>query len=114
MKTMQLLSKEAEASIFVANIGLTRAHRVLDAVFRRFDRRVKRACEGSLIPISRKSVYQTDLEIDLIHKLKLGIMLNDNSNTPYAAHQRILARIAERNARRANRSEKCGGALRGH
>ena len=97
---MSLLPSEHRAAEFVREIGVDRAGRILDAICRRFDRRFKKACDISPTPINREWVRQTHLEIELTHKLKMGLMLVDEYFTPVAAHARILARISARNANR--------------
>lgn len=95
-----LLPIEQEAKDFVLRIGDQRAIRILNAICRRFDRRYNKACSANNVPINREWIYKTDLEVSLTYKIKLGLKLNDDYNTPQAAKQRILKRIAERKARR--------------
>lgn len=96
----ELLPSEKEASEFVENIGLERAYRILEKLSKRFDRRYIKACNAAFSPINREWVRRTELELNLSHKLRIGITINDVSNTPAKAKERILARIQARNAKR--------------
>jgi hypothetical protein len=101
---MSLLSSEQKAADFVSEIGIERATTILNAICRRIDRRYDAACQANPhTPINREWVRQTDLERELIHRLKMGLMLVDDYLTPTKAHERILARIAARNANRKNK-----------
>lgn len=97
---MDLLPSEQAAFDFVSGIGLTRATALLDAIGRRFDRRYSKACKSSFSPIDREWVYRTALEVDLTHRLKIGLTLCDVGNTPEDCHNRIMARRAQRKAER--------------
>lgn len=99
---MDLLPSEQQAAAFVRSIGIDRAERILSAIARRFDRRYAKACTESFAPINREWVKQTELEVELTHRIKLGLMLVDDYHTPKAAHARILKRLADRNT-----SKKC-------
>lgn len=101
---MGLLPSERRAADFVRKIGLERAGRVLDAVSRRFERRFNQACKDAGIPLNREWVRRTPFEIELTHTLKTGMMIVDDSHSPTAAHARILARIANRKAKRCTKS----------
>ncbi|MEI8659392.1 hypothetical protein [Vibrio sp. Hal054] len=100
----ELLPSEQQAYDFVKRIGLERAQRILASICRRFDRRYDKACDSNLVPINREWIRRTELEVELTHRLKIGMTLVDDSNTPEAAHQRILERIEARKARRAGRA----------
>lgn len=101
-----LLPSEQEASDFVSRIGLDRAYRLLEKLTRRFDRRYARACAESFAPINREWVRSTPFELELSHRLKIGIALNDDYFTPHAAHQRIIARrLAQKEARKLKASK---------
>lgn len=89
---MSLLPDEQKASCFVMQIGLARAYRLLDKITNRIERRYKRVSEKCFTQFDRGSVRLTSFEVDMIHCLKLGIQINDLSNTPAAARQRNLAR----------------------
>lgn len=105
--SLDLMPSEQMAVDFVSKIGIERAQRILDAICRRFNRRYQKACdENPLVPINPEWVRNTPLELDLTHRIKMGLTILDDYNTPYAAHQRILARIAKRNADRAARKAK--------
>ncbi|MDK9793768.1 hypothetical protein [Vibrio sp. D431a] len=105
----ELYPSEKEASDFVARIGLERAYRLLDKLSRRFDRRYKRACEQCFAPINREWVRSTPFELDLNHRLKLGIQINDDYFTPEAARKRIIARrLAQKEARKLKQQEQQG------
>ncbi|ELO1828395.1 hypothetical protein QXB71_003651 [Vibrio cholerae] len=99
--SFDLLPSEREAALFVCKIGIDRARKIVDKIKRRIDRRLD-ACwkANNHLPINREWIRQTPLEVELMHRLKIGICIVDQSNSPWAAHQRILARIAERNAKR--------------
>ena len=104
---LDLMPSEQMAADFVSKIGIERAQRILDAICRRFDRRYQKACDKNpLVPINPEWVRNTPLELDLTHRIKMGLTILDDYNTPYAAHQRILTRIAKRNADRAARKAK--------
>lgn len=91
-----LLKEEQNASAFVLHIGIERAERILNAICKRFDRRYERACDNSMSPINREWVYRTEFEVSLTHKIKIGLTLVDQYNTPAAAKKRILERIENR------------------
>ncbi|EOW9160953.1 hypothetical protein [Vibrio cholerae] len=99
--SFDLSPSEREAALFVCKIGIDRARELIDKITRRIDRRLD-ACwkANNHLPINREWIRQTPLEVELMHRLKIGICIVDQSNSPWAAHQRILARIAERNAKR--------------
>ncbi|EJL6679596.1 hypothetical protein NMS42_002271 [Vibrio cholerae] len=99
--SLDLLPSEREAALFVCKIGIDRARELIDKITRRITRRYE-ACwqANNHLPINREWIRQTPLEVELMHRLKIGICIVDRSNSPWAAHQRILARIAERNAKR--------------
>lgn len=97
---MDLLPGEKDAFQFVVSIGLSRAYRLIDKIAARFERRYKRACEEASVPINREWIYSTELEKDLMHKLKMGVTLVDISSSPYAARRRLELRIEARNAAR--------------
>jgi len=100
---MALLPSEQEAKDFVLKIGAQRASRILDAICRRFDRRYKLACDQSNSPINPEWIYKTKLEVDLTDRIKMGLQLTDDYNTPAAAKQRLLKRLEERKAKRQNK-----------
>lgn len=97
---MDLLPSEQAAFDFVSDIGLARASALLDAIGRRFDRRYSKACKSSFAPINREWIYRTALEVDLTHRLKIGLTLCDVSSTPEACRNRIMARRSQRKAER--------------
>lgn len=97
---MMLLKEEQNASDFVLSIGIKRAERVLNAICKRFDRRYERACDNGFGSINREWVYRTELEVNLTHKIKMGLNLVDQYNTPAAAKKRILERIEARKEKR--------------
>ncbi|UKA04745.1 hypothetical protein [Photobacterium damselae] len=103
-KTIDLLPSEQIASDFVQRIGLQRAYRVLDKLSQRFNRRYRKACEKCFVSIDQSWVRETPFERKLTHKLKIGITLNDDYNTPYAARQRNIARHLARKEARKQRS----------
>lgn len=97
-----LLPNERDAALFVDSIGIERATSILNKIYRRFDRRYKRACDNSFVMISVGSIYQTKLEKDLAYKIKLGLML-----APKESSSSIKERILNRRAfRMANRNVK--------
>lgn len=102
------LPSEQCAYDYVSMIGLERATRVLEALGRRFDRRFHAACDANMVPINPEWIYRTPFEVELMHRLKIGMALVDTYNTPSAAHQRIVKRIVKRIAERnaAGREEK--------
>lgn len=97
---MELLKAEQEALEFVQHYGIERCNRVLDAICLRFDRRFNLAVKLANVPINREWVMKTPFEVELTHRLKIGIGLADDYFTPEAARQRILKRIAARKLRR--------------
>ncbi|WP_318515540.1 hypothetical protein [Photobacterium leiognathi] len=97
-----LVGSEKKAFELVSKIGAIRATRILEAIDRRFNRRFRYASGKAMI--TPTATNQTELEINLKYLLKLGLMLTD-TDTPEKAHQRVLARIAERNAERAKRKQ---------
>lgn len=99
---MSLLKNEQQAKDFVESIGQTRTRRLLDLITNRIARRIVKANEGcSGLVITESSVRRADWEVELIHKLKMGMMLTDTYNTQSAAKARNIKRIAERRAKRA-------------
>ncbi|MGR5368484.1 hypothetical protein [Photobacterium damselae] len=99
--TDDLLPCEQEAADFVRRIGLERAYRLLNKLTQRFDRRYARACAKCFAPINRDWVRSTPLELELSHRIKIGISIVDDFFSPYAAHQRIIARrLAQKEARK--------------
>ena len=98
-----LLPSEQEAKDLVVRIGQQRADRILSALTRRFDRRYNKACDASMVPINPEWIYRSELEVNLTFKLKMGLQLTDDYNTPCAAKLRIKKRLEERQARRAAR-----------
>lgn len=102
---MSLLPEEQQAKAFVARIGDTRAQRILTSICKRIDRRIEKGNRHTFSNLfDRYSVRRTALEVSLMHKIKLGISLNDTYFTPVAARQRIIARIAKRNALRQSKA----------
>lgn len=102
---------EQEAADFVRRIGLERAYRILDKLTQRFDRRYARACAECFAPINREWIRSTPLELDLSHRIKIGISIVDDYFTPYAAHQRIIARrLAQKEARKLRAASKKSNA----
>lgn len=89
---MSLYPSEQAALDFVTRIGIIRANRILSLIAKRIERR---ATKGRFFTLD--FVRREPWEVDLMHQLKIGLMLSD-TDSPYAAHQRILARIAQRNA----------------
>ncbi|ELP5729231.1 hypothetical protein QTV44_002497 [Vibrio vulnificus] len=103
--SIDLLPSEQDASDFVHRIGLERAYSLLAKLAQRFDRRYACACQQSFTPINREWVRSTPFELSLSYRLQIGIRLNDNYFTPYAAHQRIIARrLAQKEARKLKAS----------
>lgn len=100
---MELLAREKESYELVKRIGIKRANRILDSIVRRFERRYKKTQRNSMSPLNPGWIRETELEITLKYKLKQGIALNDNFNTPAAAKKRIQERIARRNSQIAKR-----------
>lgn len=99
---MSLLKNEQEALDFVESIGQSRAHKLLTLITNRISRRIKKANEGCCgLVITESSVRTANWEVELIHKLKMGLCLADDSNTMSAAKARNVKRIAERRAKRA-------------
>jgi hypothetical protein len=99
---MSLLKNEQQAKDFVESIGQTRTRRLLDLITNRIARRIVKANEGcSGLVITESSVRRADWEVELIHKLKMGMMLTDTYNTQSAAKARNIKRIADRRAKRA-------------
>lgn len=95
---MNLLPFEKQAYDFVVAMGQERASNLLDALTRRFDRRCQRLwSKGATITVG--NIYRTPQEVELTHRLKIGLMLIDDDSSA-KAHQRILDRIAKRNAKR--------------
>lgn len=88
MDCSALLPSEAEAVRFVERIGHQRADRILDAICRRITRRGR----GML---NTDYLRKTKLELELTHRIKMGLSLTSN-NTPSMAHRRIIERIARR------------------
>lgn len=99
----KLLPNEQEAKDFVLRIGQQRAERILNAIYRRFDRRYNKACDDNNMPINAEWIYKTELEVNLSFKLKMGLQLTDDYNTPWAAKLRIQKRLEERKAKREAR-----------
>ena len=100
---MILLDSEQEAKDFVIKIGAQRASRILSAIGRRFDRRYNNACNASNSPVNPEWIYRTELEVNLTYKIKMGLQLTDDYNTPQAAKERTVKRLADRKAQRKAR-----------
>lgn len=99
---MMLLESEVAAKSFVAAIGVDRATKLLELVCNRITRRaVKGSTPGQ--PLTTDYVRIAPWECELKFKLQMGLSLLDDYNTPSAAKQRILARIAERKAKSLQR-----------
>lgn len=96
---MDLLPAEQAASDFVSKIGLPRAYQLINKLAKRFDRRYDRACKAAFTPINREWIRQTPFELELMHRLQIGVRINDDYFTPHAAKERILKRIAARKAK---------------
>ncbi len=107
---MDLLPSELDALNFINAIGLHRAHKLLNKVCNRMSKRADRAnAEATYSDFCYTAHYLAKAwELSLRHKLEIGITLVDNSNTPYAAHQRILERIAKRKERLKMRKKEAG------
>lgn len=110
---MALLRDEEEAKTFVAKIGIERAESILNAICSRIKRRIDVGNRGAVgFRYDESSIRRTDIEINLMHKLKMGLSLLDTSNKPCAAHQRILQRIAARKqAVVMKKNKNCAQAL---
>ncbi|MCY9864971.1 hypothetical protein OTK49_20865 [Vibrio coralliirubri] len=87
-----LLPNEIIAAEFVTKIGITRAHALLNKIAERFDRRYKKACANSFSTVDRGSIRVTAIESELMHRVRIGLMICDNSDSPEAARQRNLER----------------------
>lgn len=94
--TTTLLPNEKSAAEFVTNIGINRAKNLLGKITDRFERRYKKACNQSFSPVDRGSIRVTPFESDLTHRIRIGLMICDGSNSPDAARQRILERRQQR------------------
>ena len=101
-----LLPSEQVAADFVAAIGVGRAGRVLDSISRRVDRRCYKMNETAIFPIARECVPRTSLEVELMRRLKLGLVLVDDRLSALGARKRILARVEKRKAERVNKRGK--------
>jgi hypothetical protein len=111
----KLLASEEKAKAFVEKYTVERCERVLNAIGRRFDRRYELACEQAAIPLNREWIRKTDLEVDLMHRLKIGLTLLDDYSTPMAARLRQLKRISEKGGERGERAqEKLNSILNGN
>lgn len=94
--TTTLLPNEQFAAEFVTNIGIDRAQNLLSKITERFERRYKKACNNSFSPVERGAIRVTEFEVELTHRIRIGLMLCDDSNNPEAARQRILERRLQR------------------
>lgn len=98
-----LLTSERESALLVEQLGIPAASRLLEKIGNHVNQRAEK--------YNRQRSYfdyvftaigvAHQRELNLMHKLKIGLSLVDTENTPVAAHQRVLNHIAERNARRA-------------
>jgi hypothetical protein len=89
---MQLLKSEQESLAFVQQIGLKRAHRILDLISHRKSRRLANANrESNGFIMDDLHLKVSAWERDLDFKIKMGLTLS-NDDTPAKAHQRILDR----------------------
>lgn len=97
-----LLPSEREMAKQVQALGLDRAYRVLERISQRLRKRAKKwNDERVYTDFAFDSYYVAkDWELDLLNRLKMGIRILDDSNTPAAARQRILARLKERQGKR--------------
>lgn len=95
---MELLASELAAKEFVVAIGVERAHRLLERVCNRFERRAKLGSTFGQF-LTTDYVKKADWEVSLVYQLKMGLKLLDTVNTPQAARERILARIEARKAK---------------
>lgn len=104
--TLDLLPGEQAAMDFVSTIGVERAQRVLNLVCARIERRARLG--GSFgQPLPLDYVRVAPWERTLIYNLKMGLqIINSEYLSPAAAKQRLLKRIAERNARLAQKKQK--------
>lgn len=98
---MDLLAGEQAAVDLFNKLGSDRVNRLLSMVDRRMQKRAD--LENNSL-VNKELLYTPqylakDWEKDLVHALKLGIMLC--TNPQYEAHQAILKRISERKARMA-------------
>lgn len=94
---MDLLPNELKAKMFVELIGVDRAQRLLTAVTNRIERRVGKANKGMNPIFTALNIRKSPWEIDIVHKLKIGLILNC-SDSPAAARKRNLERRALRKA----------------
>lgn len=96
-----LLPNELAAKTLVIKIGNERATRLLELLTARIRRRINVGNSKSFGQFLDEScVRKSQWEVDLIFNLKMGLSLTDTYNTPAAARERLLKRVAERNQRR--------------
>lgn len=95
---MELLPSELAAKEFVFEIGVERATRLLERICHRIERRAKRGSSFGQF-LTTDYVKKADWEVSLIFNLKMGLKLLNNVNCPYAARQKVLARIEARKER---------------
>lgn len=103
---MELLVSEQQAKDFVEKYTVGRCEKVLDSIVKRFDRRYELACDQAAVPLNKEWIYKTALEVDLTHRLKMGLSLLDNYSTPIAARLRILKRISERGGKSGKKARE--------
>ncbi|MCF2903086.1 hypothetical protein L1267_22205 [Pseudoalteromonas sp. OFAV1] len=106
-----LLPSEQYALDFVLRIGRERATRLLELVTGRISRRIRVGNEKSFGQFLDEScIRKAPWEVELTYQLKMGLQLS-NTDTPAAAHERILKRIAERKERAALRRQSKTSAI---
>lgn len=102
-----LLPSERVIAQEIQTIGVDRARKVLEKLRNSLNRRAaKWNSERVYKDFAFDAFYVAkEWELDLLHRLKMGVSILDSSNTPYAAHQRILQRIKDRDEKRAARNK---------
>ncbi|MBB1390161.1 hypothetical protein H5185_12130 [Shewanella sp. SG44-6] len=104
---VSLLPCEQIAKLFVINIGIQRAHRLLDLVTNRIKRRIDAGNAKSFGQFLDEScIRRSPWEVDLMFNIKMGLSLTDDYNTPAAARGRILKRISDRKLKEHQKNNK--------
>lgn len=97
-----LLPSEHMAAKLVESIGIARASFLIEAVGNHMQ---KRADKYNAARTHFDYAYDSigvahNRELKVLHILKIGVTVCDTHSTPYAARERLQARVAERRARR--------------
>lgn len=103
-----LLESEREGVLLVNRIGVDRANELIEKIGNHVKKRaLKFNSERVYFDFAFTEIgVAHNRELEVMHKLKIGVGLVCDYFTPYASKQRILKRIEKRNAERLVKSQR--------